>query len=1362
LLKTYDFTHEPDPEEGPLVRVLQAWGRILARCLDTLASVNHKDVLKWWASPKNEVASQHPFELPQNSSTLVKYSRQWQCFVCYVMRTAPEGSWEDESETGVKYSEEQWQCVDEVRLLLLFPPPEEEAASEGEGEGEREEGGEGVAAAGAVDPRKQDAQLTTAVMALIMSLVTQDTSRMTLYESPVMHYLAVRGVNPQTQTFHEPFTYTPILAQMLWIIRVIMLEIALPLEGWDALGLRDRTRVASVPRRVHSIREKHLCEGSFSPASSILTQLARGKAINKLHRSASNIYWSDDRQTVYYHGKGVAMAKITTMCHELACELQEILHELLFHQGVPDVPLADVVDSMGAGQYFRRDNFSFTDHADNAKICKVDWQFLFKRMLQDAPEWQMVKMGRSGSGSGSSGSGSGSSSSGSGGSGSGSGSSRSRSSGGGSGSGQQQQWIDVRRSAYLNRERQFLRKLMVAMHVTGGQPARGPELGSIKVVNSVFSARNIYVVNGRMVFLTMYDKARKRRGDTEYVLRCLPDEISQILAKYLIYVRPFSRVVGKQEWDFLFADEGGPWAGEQLTKALAVATAAHLGVRLTVLGWRQVAIAIANEHLGRVSRTWEQEEEGEDEDLVEGGDAAEVEMNVFQHILIRQSAHGQRVAQRHYAIDGAFLNYLGPALTNAYMQASRAWHAFFGLKSDGAAAVAVAAADERVKHGRQASQQLHPAMTKRERSSQAQSRHGHPEAITAASSRAMEGLRRIYGPDAKPQSEGQAAALELVHRRMAKTATTIIVLPTSSGKSVLFFSVAAMAVGQTVIVVVPFAALVDDILARASGSGIQCREWQGEGSFPVLPQLIVVSADRAVEGGFLHFAKGLELHGELSHVFFDECHVAFTDTSYRQRLRELYQLRYLDCPFICLTATLMVQLEPVLRANLLIPQAELFRRGTMRRTIRYTVQDSKERPPSEVATQLVRSLPLPPGKRGVIYVRSYQTGAVISSALQCPFYKARAEGKGELLAEWVSGEGGWIVATGALGTGINIAGIIYVVHVDRPYGLTSFMQQSGRGGRNGEVSDSYVVVRKQGGSGSSRGRRAVALVSDYSVEHQDEEALSEFLSTRGCRRAVLAGHLDGVFEGADCISTDSILCDQCRRRTLFSGEGGGPEAAEGRGGGSGGGRRRESDADGQSGVITGQQAITQAFEEDMLRDSELIQFMDELKRDCIYCVLIGTDGGESQGPHVHGECLNLAGEAYGIEAYRQWRQELELAAAGQCYRCGLGQEMCQAVEEGVACEYPHLMLPVMFMLDVKGVLEHICMAVGFQGAYDSGGWQWRWMNSMGEGRHGVPVLNWMVVWRKIGELYLKLWREQEEEDREDGSGGGSVDTVRVG
>jgi hypothetical protein len=105
---------------------------------------------------------------------------------------------------------------------------------------------------------------------------------------------------------------------------------------------------------------------------------------------------------------------------------------------------------------------------------------------------------------------------------------------------------------------------------------------------------------------------------------------------------------------------------------------------------------------------------------------------------------------------------------------------------------------------------------------------------------------------------------------------------------------------------------------------LQCEEWLDKNSGYELQQLVVVSADWAVQGRFLHYAKGLELSGQLAYVFFDKCYVAFTDTSYWERLRELYALWYLECLFTRLTATLMVALEDVLRKRLSIPNTVIF------------------------------------------------------------------------------------------------------------------------------------------------------------------------------------------------------------------------------------------------------------------------------------------------------------------------------------------------------------------------------------------------------------------------------------------------------
>ncbi|OBT81213.1 hypothetical protein VE02_10225 [Pseudogymnoascus sp. 03VT05] len=143
----------------------------------------------------------------------------------------------------------------------------------------------------------------------------------------------------------------------------------------------------------------------------------------------------------------------------------------------------------------------------------------------------------------------------------------------------------------------------------------------------------------------MYDKARKRRGNTEYIIRYLPDDIGQLLAQYLVYIQPFARVLNHRETEYLFADVKGPWAGEELSRELAKETTKHLGVRLTIMQWRHVAIGIAVEWLTKASKTWEQDEDGEeDEDFIEGDDEEEFSANMINNIIVRQASHGQRVA----------------------------------------------------------------------------------------------------------------------------------------------------------------------------------------------------------------------------------------------------------------------------------------------------------------------------------------------------------------------------------------------------------------------------------------------------------------------------------------------------------------------------------------------------------------------------------------------------------------------------------------------------------------------------------------------------------------------------------------------
>jgi superfamily II DNA helicase RecQ len=675
-------------------------------------------------------------------------------------------------------------------------------------------------------------------------------------------------------------------------------------------------------------------------------------------------------------------------------------------------------------------------------------------------------------------------------------------------------------------------------------------------------------------------------------------------------------------------------------------------------------------------------------------------------------------------------------LITAFEQASIAWHKLWELQSIGKSIKSVTAK----RHQREASQQLTSRPAKRERVE---------STGDDSMDKALVGLQRIYqDPNARPRSEGQASALQLVHNP-SPTVPLIVVLPTSSGKSALFFSVAAMTVQQTVIVVVPFAALVDDIVVRGQAAGLHCEEWLDENSGHELQQLIVVSADRAVQGKFLHYAKGLELSGQLAHVFFDECHVAFTDTSYRKRLRELYALRYLECPFTGLTATLMVELEDVLRERLSIPNAVIFHRSTMRRTIRYQVMDSANEAPSVVATQFVQQLQLPHQKRGVVYVRSYTTGKVMSEALGCPFYRAKADDKGETLQEWIQGAGGWIVATGALGTGINIEGIVYVVHVDRPYGLTSFMQQSGRGGRNGEVSDSIIIARVQ----NSSGWRRREVLSAYSVEKVDEDAMTAFMQASTCRRKVLGHYFDRESGVVDCIGTDSIFCDQCKTSNSHGARMEQEEQEEQEEHREHVGDRGEEQRAGHE--PSGREFIARQLEASQESYEAMIKVMDRLQGQCVYCTLMHqggwmgasiSQGHRCQGQlHTYRECLDAEAEGCGFAAYQQWREGIEFRQAKHCWECGLSQRICRRLEREAGdqqpCEYADIMLPSIFILQQQQHLDKMVAAAGFQGDCHNDCQNedlQEWLNGTAEGFGQEWESNWMETWATICETYIEM------------------------
>src|SRR5271168_497342 len=198
-------------------------------------------------------------------------------------------------------------------------------------------------------------------------------------------------------------------------------------------------------------------------------------------------------------------------------------------------------------------------------------------------------------------------------------------------------------------------------------------------------------------------------------------------------------------------------------------------------------------------------------------------------------------------------------------------------------------------------------------------------------------------------------------------------------------------------------------------------------------------------------------------------------------------------------------------------EVRMFRAKTRRRNIRYRLKDvsgyEAEEKQAAVVDMIQRKLRQYEQGKTVVYCSSVDKVKILAEVLECDAYYSGVEDRERRLEEFVRGKKRIIVATSALGMGIDIPDIRVVWHVDRPRTLLDYAQESGRAGRDGLKSEAIMI----GGWGGG----------DYGEKREEVELVERLVSTEGCRREVLEEYLDGL-SGQACEEGDE-KCDGCER-----------------------------------------------------------------------------------------------------------------------------------------------------------------------------------------------------------------------------------------
>src|SRR5436190_35647 len=609
---------------------------------------------------------------------------------------------------------------------------------------------------------------------------------------------------------------------------------------------------------------------------------------------------------------------------------------------------------------------------------------------------------------------------------------------------------------------------------------------------------------------------------------------------------------------FLFGDQHGPWSTEHLTRALTRETSKRIGFRMTTQDYRHIAIAIDRKFIRGKHAEVDEEEEEEDD------------------VHDEMAAHSTKVAIAHYARMGGLSRNLTPESLDVFRSISDKWQRWYGLVS-------------------------------RKQSSNAKTIQSTQKGVQSTKEKMYGVIQKLYGPTGEFRTRKQEQAVEAV---IEGVNPLIVVLPTGAGKSLSFMIPALLPGAGTTVVITPLVALAENMLVRCKEANIDCILY-GWGPSQMATIIIVVT-ESTVTGSFNQFILDIHLKGRLDRIVLDEVHKLLMDSNFRLKLDDIRKLA-LPVQYVSLTATLPPSLLEQYKNFMCFQNPMVIRELNKKPRVRYRIQRISDKDSKAETKQLLnRELEFcKDTEKVLVFCRSRGDCDSWARQFNCGVYYSDSKDKAEPLRNW---HGGLLFATGALGSGVDIKNIKCVIHLGVPYGAINFDQEVGRGGREGQVVNSIIVIRD--------GEFIRLLAEDTSTLPPDDAAMRELIMTDGCRRLGLSQYMNGSSEGMSCAELEGQLCDNCVVAAV---------AARGTAAGK---RRLEADEEGVrqlKRVRVYQERERQLQQVEMDRGSRLEEMVERhewLQDKCAVCWLV-NDTIERE--HVTKECdllTDVLGERY--------------------------------------------------------------------------------------------------------------------------------------
>ncbi len=395
-------------------------------------------------------------------------------------------------------------------------------------------------------------------------------------------------------------------------------------------------------------------------------------------------------------------------------------------------------------------------------------------------------------------------------------------------------------------------------------------------------------------------------------------------------------------------------------------------------------------------------------------------------------------------------------------------------------------------------------------------------------------LQTVYGHSAFRAMQGEVIDAAIAGRDV------IALMGTGVGKTVCYQIPTLLSEGVGV-VISPLKALVLNQLNDLEDRGIpaatingEVKGYDRENIFSEMKKgaikFLYVTPEQLAQPRFQKSLKEVRI----SYFAIDEAHCA---SAYAKDFRKDYNIlamlpvMFPGVPRIAVTATADEQTLEDMKAVLAMEHAQVFKGELDRKNIDINIQF---RQPLKKHREILKSIIAKhEGETGIFYVTGRGSVDTLTDWLIAEGYTALPYHSGMEIEDrdinqgrFENGEIDMLVCTVAFGMGINKSDIRYIVHDNMSATIESYVQETGRAGRDGGPAAAYmfysnqdVAVRRgmiKKGSGTAVTKR---------TENTKLDMLLGLCETKACRRGAILRYFGQSFEG-NCSTCDNCLADE--------------------------------------------------------------------------------------------------------------------------------------------------------------------------------------------------------------------------------------------